>query len=140
MNEKSLAKTRVAPALDASERCHVLIVDDNRDAADLMSMLVEMHGHTTDVAYGAAEAQTKARARCPDVVLLDLGMPQQDGHTLAAVFRADAKLKSARLVAITGSSREEDRSRALAAGFAAYVTKPADMDAIAPFLVPAGQD
>jgi CheY-like chemotaxis protein len=138
MSEKSSTESRdtIGPTLDASERCHVLIVDDNRDAADVLAMMVQMCGHTTDVAYGAASAQAKARTRTPDVALLDLGMPQQDGHTLARVFRADPTLRNVRLVAVTGSDDADTRARTTAAGFVGHVRKPADIDALAPFLVP----
>jgi CheY-like chemotaxis protein len=134
--EGPTTRDTIAPTLDASERCHVLIVDDSRDAADVLAMMIQMRGHTTDVAYGAAAAQAKARTRTPDVALLDLGMPQQDGITLARVFRADPALRSVRLVAVTGSDDAQTRARTAAEGFAGHVRKPADIEELTPYLVP----
>lgn len=111
-------------------RRRVLVVDDNRDAADLVATLLNLRGHLTEVAYGAADAEQKARANRPDVAFLDLGMPEIDGFALARTFKRDPQLASVRLVALTGWGAAEDRARARDAGFDDHLTKPAGIDAL----------
>jgi CheY-like chemotaxis protein len=117
-------------------KCRVLIVDDNRDAADLVAMLLQIRGHLTEVAYGAAEAERRARAIRPDVAFLDLGMPGTDGFALARMFRADPVLASVRLVALTGWGAPEDRARTKSAGFDGHLIKPAGIEALEAALRP----
>jgi CheY-like chemotaxis protein len=118
--------------------CRVLIVDDNRDAADLVAMLLGIRGHQTEVAYTAADAQRKAKTLHPDVAFLDLGMPGTDGFALARIFRSDPVLASVRLVALTGWGAAEDRARTKAAGFDGHLTKPAGIEALETALRRAG--
>jgi CheY-like chemotaxis protein len=119
-------------------KCRVLIVDDNRDAADLVAMLLGIRGHVTEVAYGAADAERKARAHRPDVAFLDLGMPGTDGFALAQIFRADPALQAVRLIALTGWGSPEDRARTKAAGFDGHLIKPAGIETLESALRPPG--
>ncbi len=116
-----------AAAPERSRRC--LVIEDNVDAAESLALLLELSGHETEVAFdGAAGVETARRFR-PDVVLCDIGLPGGlDGHGVARAFRADPDLRSAFLIALTGYGQEEDRRRALEAGFDAHLTKPADID------------
>jgi CheY-like chemotaxis protein len=116
--------------VEARPRARVLIVDDNRDAADLVALLLDLRGHVTEVAYGAADAERKARANRPDVAFLDLGMPGTDGFALARRFREDPYLCCVRLVALTGWGAAEDRARTKEAGFDGHLTKPAGIEAL----------
>jgi signal transduction histidine kinase/CheY-like chemotaxis protein len=114
----------------AAESRRVLIVDDNRDAADMLGGLIAASGHEVKVAYSGEQALRHAAAFKPHVGLLDIGMADMDGYELAGRLRRDPELVDLFLVAITGWGQEEDQRRSLAAGFDAHLTKPADPDAI----------
>jgi CheY-like chemotaxis protein len=122
----------------AARRC--LIIEDHRDAAESLALLLRLGGHEAEVAFDADDGIEKARRFRPEVILCDIGLPGgMDGYALARTVRADADLHSAYLIAITGYGQEEDRRRALEAGFDAHLTKPADLDALRLLLVDAGR-
>jgi CheY-like chemotaxis protein len=100
----------------------ILIVDDNRDAADSLAKLLSLQGHATESAYGAVQALELQTSFSPDVVLLDIGLPDMDGYEVAEHMRA--KGSRAVIVALTGYGQAEDIRRAYDAGFDAHVTKP----------------
>ena len=102
----------------------VLVVDDQTDLADSMVLMVESLGHRARAVYSGADAMTAARARVPDLMLLDLGMPRMTGYELARLVREDPDLQGVRLVALTGYGSADDRARTKAAGFDHHVTKP----------------
>jgi CheY-like chemotaxis protein len=108
----------------------VLVVDDNRDAADTVAQLLELAGHEVAVAYSGPEAVRIAEKFRPDAVVCDIGLPGMDGHAVAAALRASAATARARLVALTGYGRPEDVEHARAAGFDEHLTKPATLDAL----------
>jgi len=108
----------------------VLIVDDNRDAADSLCMLLKSRGHDVRVAYDGLEAVGATVAFDPDVVLLDIGLPKLSGYEAARRIRG-ARGSELLLIAITGWGQEEDRRRALDAGFDHHLTKPVDPSSIA---------
>ena len=112
----------------------MLVVDDNRDAAEMLNGLLTSKGHQVAVAYSGEEALRTAATFQPHVGLLDLSMPGLDGYEVARRLRARPEFRDLLLVAITGWGQEEDRRRALAAGFDAHLTKPADPAAIAALL------
>jgi len=107
-------------------RRRVLIVDDNRDSANTLGMLLELLGNDVRTAYDGHQALTEADAFVPDVILLDLGLPQLNGYEVAGRIRANAKLKGVTLVALTGWGQDEDRRRSKEAGFDHHLVKPAD--------------
>ncbi|WP_272868091.1 response regulator [Caldimonas tepidiphila] len=113
-----------APAAPARSR-HVLVVDDNRDAARSLAQLLEMMGHRAEVAFDGPEAIERVRAGPPDVVLCDIGLPGMSGYEVAQVLRADVGPRL-RLVAVSGYARPEDVHKAREAGFDAHVAKPLD--------------
>ncbi len=102
----------------------ILVVDDNRDAADACAMLLELSGHHVQTAYTGRHALELAEAFRPHAVLLDIGLPDLDGYQLAAKFRAAPWGRGVSLVAVTGWGQEEDRRRAFEAGFDYHLTKP----------------
>ncbi len=102
----------------------VMIVDDNVDAAETLAMLLEQLGHTTSVILESPEAVAAALRFEPDVVFLDLGMPQLDGFGLACALRAEPALRHVRLAAVSGWGTDEDRVRTEAAGIDRHLTKP----------------
>ena len=101
----------------------ILVVDDNKDAADSMGLLLRMWGFDVRVAYDGQEALTAASAYRPDCCLSDIDMPGIDGYHLAQHVRRDMALRGVTLVAITAYS---DEARAKAAGFDYHFVKPAD--------------
>ncbi len=95
-----------------------------------MAMLLAMQGHEAQAVYSGKEALTRVETFQPDVALLDIGLPEMDGHELARQLRAIPRLAGLRLVAVTGYGQAEDRQRAAAAGFDDHLIKPADLQAL----------
>ncbi|WER49339.1 response regulator [Cupriavidus sp. WKF15] len=108
----------------------IMVVDDNTDALEAMSMALRTLGHTVVTAADGESAVARAPQVKPDVVLLDLGMPAMDGYETARRLRALPEMRGATLVALTGYGRPEDRRRALEAGFDRHLVKPASLDAL----------
>ncbi|MBU70466.1 MAG: hybrid sensor histidine kinase/response regulator [Cupriavidus sp.] len=106
----------------------VLLVDDNRDAADSMAMLLEMSGHTVVTAYDGMEALHVAARVRPDIALIDLAMPGMDGFTVIHALRAMPALSDTRYVALTGFGQASDRAQTAAAGFHVHLVKPVEVD------------
>lgn len=104
----------------------VMIVDDNADAAQMLAMFLQACGHEVLVEYGAREALERARIESPDVFLLDIGLPDINGHELARLIRQEPQIADAVLIAVTGYSHERDRKTAMEAGFQHYLVKPVD--------------
>jgi signal transduction histidine kinase/ActR/RegA family two-component response regulator len=108
--------------------CRVLIVDDNRDAVELLAEVISSVGYGVSVAYdGAAALQAVALFR-PDVVLLDIGLPIIDGYEVASRLRDMAGRAEMTLVAVTGYGQESDKARAHAAGFDHHLVKPIEIE------------
>jgi signal transduction histidine kinase/ActR/RegA family two-component response regulator len=111
-------------------KLRVLIVDDNSDAADSLANLLQVQGHATSVEYDAESALRRARAERPDVMLIDIGLPDVDGYQLASALRSLPETAATVPVAVTGYGQAKDRERALQAGFAHHLVKPVDMTAL----------
>lgn len=106
--------------------CRVLIADDNSDAAESLAMLLRLDGHQICVAHDGEEALQLAEKERPGVMVLDIGMPGMNGYELASRIRQEAWGKHPLIVAATGWGQEDDKFRAIAAGFNAHLTKPFD--------------
>jgi CheY-like chemotaxis protein len=107
----------------------ILVIEDNRDAAESMKMLLGLVGHQVETAYTGAAGVETARAFHPQVVLCDIGLPgEMDGYTVAQAFRQEPPLASALLIALTGYAQEDDQRCAREAGFDRHMTKPVDLD------------
>lgn len=104
----------------------ILVVDDLRDAADSLAMLIRLWGHEVDVAYSAPDALDVAAVNQPDVVLLDIGLPRMDGYEMARRLRQLPGMAQALLNAVSGFGREADIQRCKEAGIDCYFLKPAD--------------
>jgi PAS domain S-box-containing protein len=128
-----------ARALPRSPGLRILVVDDNRDAADTLAMLLETMGHDVAVDYGAQEALARAAGASFHLYLLDIGLPEMDGYELARRLRGRAENAGATLVAVTGYGQESDRARALAAGFDHHIAKPIDLDKLGLVLAQLGR-
>jgi CheY-like chemotaxis protein/anti-sigma regulatory factor (Ser/Thr protein kinase) len=117
------------PALAAAPaRARVLVVDDNRDAAETLSMALELSGCEVAVAHTAAHGIALAREFGPGVAVLDIGLPDMNGYELARRLRQSPIGAGMTLIAATGWGQEQDRQRALAVGFDHHLTKPIDFD------------
>jgi CheY-like chemotaxis protein len=115
--------------LEPSSR-RVLVVDDNRDAADTLQDILLLGGHRVEVAYDGLAGLEVAREFKPDVVICDIGLPGMDGYQVAKAFRADPSLRSTFLVALSGYAQPEDLRCAYAAGFDVHIAKPASVEKI----------
>jgi signal transduction histidine kinase/CheY-like chemotaxis protein len=111
-------------------RRRILVVDDNVDAAESLSMLLSLDGQEVQVAHDGPTALRLAEVFKPDVVLLDIGLPRMDGYEVACRLREQPEQKGLLLVALTGYGQDEDRRRSHEAGFHAHLVKPVDLDAL----------
>jgi PAS domain S-box-containing protein len=124
---------RVASA-PAGAGVKVLVADDNRDAADTLARILAAYGHEVRVAYDGHSAIDECRRFSPHVAVLDIGMPGADGYQVARALRS-ADASRPKLIALTGWGQEQDRSRALDAGFDHHLTKPADPQSVHELIV-----
>lgn len=115
---------------DSVEQFHeprsALVVDDVTDVTEMLSVLLTHAGYDVSCASTAPEALTLAREQHFDVVISDIGMPEMNGYELAKALRSLPGYEGVPLVAVTGYSMFDDRSRSITAGFNAHVTKPID--------------
>ena len=120
------------PDLDPGQALglRVLVVDDNRDSADTLALLLGMLGHDVTRCYNPHEVEALANAMQPDLVLLDLGMPGLSGYDVARQLRMSASGTALRLVAMTGWGQPEDFRRTSEAGFDAHLVKPVDAEVL----------
>jgi two-component system CheB/CheR fusion protein len=103
------------------------VVDDNTDAGDSLAVLLRLASHEVRVARDGTSALEAAASFCPEIVLLDIGLPGKSGFEVARELRGLPETQSALLVAVSGYGQEEDRRKAHKAGFDHYFTKPIDL-------------
>lgn len=108
----------------------VLIIEDNPDSLETLRLLMQMWGHDVEVAADGLQGVEKALDWCPDVAVVDIGLPEIDGLEVARRVRR-ALHDRVRLIALTAYAQPEDRRRALDAGFEHFMSKPADCDRLA---------
>lgn len=113
-------------AAPAAAQRRVLVVDDNKDAALGLAMVLELSGNEVQMAYDGNEAQQVASCFRPHVVLMDLGMPKCDGYDAARAIREQPWAEEMVLVALTGWGQEQDRTRSRRAGFDHHLVKPVE--------------
>jgi signal transduction histidine kinase/ActR/RegA family two-component response regulator len=106
----------------------VLVVDDNVDAADSLSLVLQLTGHATRTAHDGPAALELAKAFSPDVVLLDIGLPGLYGYEVARRLRDDPMTAGAMVIAVSGYGLDSDRERSREAGFDHHLTKPVDYE------------
>jgi CheY-like chemotaxis protein len=106
----------------------ILVVDDNEDGATMLATLLSLDGHDVRTALSGSQAVETATATRPDLVLLDIGLPEMDGYEVARCIRTALGERTPTLVAITGYGRENDRERTRSAGFAAHLVKPVSFE------------
>jgi CheY-like chemotaxis protein len=112
------------------QRLRILVVDDNRDAADSLRLVLEYSGHQVAVAYSGHDGLQAAEQYQPDVVLCDLGLPGLDGYGVARQLRDNPTTAPARLIAVTAYGQDVDRRRSHEAGFEQHLVKPVDPDTL----------
>lgn len=130
------------PVANDEIRCEplaILVVDDNRDAADSFAEVLAAQGHNARAVYGGNEAIQLAQEGSFDVALVDIGMPTVDGLEVARQISRSPEGKHTLLVAVTGWGASADRDRSKEAGFAYHLTKPVDYDTLAALLATAAR-
>lgn len=110
--------------MSGGSRLRILVVDDSKDGADSLSMVLKMMGADCRAVYDGKSALELVRTFTPSIVLLDIGMPDMDGHTVARQIRADPANASIRLIALTGWGTDTERRRSEDAGFDEHWVKP----------------
>ena len=123
---------------EAAAPRRVLVVDDNVDAADMLAILLEGRGHEVRTAYDGVSAIRAHAAFRPDVVLLDLGLPDMDGVDVCREIRGSTEGGAPLVVAVSGWGMEEDKRRTAEAGFDAHLTKPARIEQVTSLVEGAG--
>jgi PAS domain S-box-containing protein len=129
----SATPAEAAPALDQARRRpaavtgrRVLVVDDNRDGAEMIAGLLTQSGYEVQIAADASQALSVAGAFCPHVAILDIGLPVMDGYALGRELRARAGSGAPTLIALSGYGQERDQRRSAEAGFTFHLVKPVD--------------
>ncbi|MBB3223618.1 response regulator [Pseudoduganella umbonata] len=118
-----------APARPADAH-RILVVDDNVDSAEIVAALLQFTGHEVHMAHDGASAIEAALRLRPDVVFLDIGLPDMSGVDVAATLRTYPELEKTVLIALTGYGQDKDRMGAMAAGFNHHLTKPVNMETL----------
>jgi CheY-like chemotaxis protein len=130
--ESSEVTSSMAQTQDESkpDQLHVLVVDDNTDAAESLGVLLDIEGHAVHIAHSGAEALQLAQTQALDVVFLDIGLPDMTGYDVAKRMRLLPGMQKTLLVALTGWGTQDDRQRTREAGFDRHLTKPAELPAV----------
>jgi CheY-like chemotaxis protein len=119
--QKERREAGVVPTLGPQR---ILVADDNHDAAEALSLQLQLAGHEVCTVHDGVEAVAVAKSFDPDIVLLDLGMPKMDGYEVARELRLWSIRRKVTLIALTGWGQQQDRDRTAAAGFDAHLVKP----------------
>lgn len=113
----------------------VLIIDDNEDAASILEMVVSAYGHQAEVANSGRDGLQIAAEFRPDIVFLDIGMPEMDGYEVAVALRKLPALEHVYIAAVTGWNDANTQAQVISAGFDLHLTKPAAVESILDVLV-----
>lgn len=113
---------------ERNSKRRILVVDDNKDAADSLVTLLEMDSHVAKAVYTAEAAIEEVDLLQPDLILLDIGLPRISGYEVAQRIKTAHPMVS--VVALSGYGRPEDKQRTLAAGFDAHLVKPVDLEVL----------
>jgi PAS domain S-box-containing protein len=122
------------PDRNASPRYRILVVDDNVDAAEMLSTLLELDGHEVQSAHDGRAALSAAQAHRPDVILLDIGLPELNGYEVAKWLRSHEAFRRTVVIAMTGFGQERDCQQSLESGCDAHLTKPVAPQVLRDFL------
>jgi signal transduction histidine kinase/CheY-like chemotaxis protein len=133
VSNKAVSDQKAKPLVDdtvARKSLNLMVVEDNRDAAQGLATLLEQQGHAAVVAYNAKQALDMAHTDEFDAFLLDIGLPEVDGHELVGLLRQVPHLSNATFIAISGYGRDEDKERSIQAGFHYHFVKPVDVSSL----------
>lgn len=128
---------RLTPQTDAKPKARVLVVDDDLDTVHSMAMLIKAFGHEVDFAINGFAALDVARKFRPDVILIDINLPDMKGHKVVRQLRFEPGLENTRVIAVSGRSDDTTRAEAIAAGCAEFRVKPLSPDALEQLLIEA---
>jgi PAS domain S-box-containing protein len=133
---RDVAPPVVAPPSAAAplSALQILVVDDNRDSADSLALLLALAGHETHVARDGPQALARAETLRPDAILLDLGLPGLSGYDVCRRLRAEPWARTTPIVAISGWGQDDDRQRSKEAGFDGHLVKPIVLDELSALL------
>lgn len=134
VSRKSPAALATSEEPNSAEGRSILIVEDSKDIAETMALLLEAAGHKTTVAHYGADALARVDEFAPDLILLDIGLPGMNGYEVAQRLRQHPRLGNAVIAALTGYGQHQDRERSAAAGFDAHFVKPVDIEALNAFI------
>lgn len=126
--------SRLQPMPRPNQPLRILVVDDNKDAAQMLALYLETMGHQVLIAHSSTLALVHANREKPDVCILDIGLPEMDGNELVRRLRAQPQTAQALFIAVTGYGQEHDRLRTMAAGFNHHLVKPVDVAKLANLL------
>jgi CheY-like chemotaxis protein len=115
----------------------VVVADDNRDGAEIMALLLNLSGYEVYIAHSGTEALALAAQHRPSIAILDIGMPGMNGYEVATRIRDEPWGAGIQLIAVTGWGQDEDKRKALDAGFDHHLTKPIDPDELQRLMTPA---
>jgi CheY-like chemotaxis protein len=105
----------------------ILVVEDNMDTYELVRFILEKNGYETFLAMNGRDGVNAAKKQIPDLIIMDMSMPEMDGWTATALIKQDPQVSSIPLIALTANALPGDRQRAMDAGCDEYVTKPMDL-------------
>ena len=128
-------KQKSESSVKLPKRRRILLVDDNADLVHIFEKILKMLGQDVRSTLDSEQALTEARAFKPDIIFLDIGLPNKDGHELAREFRAEKEFDDATLVALSGYGQPEDKLRSQKSGFDAHLVKPVGIEEIRKILV-----
>jgi CheY-like chemotaxis protein len=123
-------QTRMPATELPRRRTRVVIIEDNRAAADILQLLLELHGYEVRVAYTGPEGVYLAEKWLPEAVLCDIGLPGLDGYGVATALRQHPATAQARLIAVTAYDSDAARQRSQEVGFERHLVKPVDPDVL----------
>ena len=123
-SESNMAENGSSPTVQS--RLRVLVVDDNKDTALALGIAMQRAGHTVQLAHNGVQAFQLAMKQNPDVILMDIGLPQVDGYAIVRELRNRVETKHIKIVAVTGYGLPGDIERSKAAGFDGHLLKPVD--------------
>ncbi|MGE5495235.1 MAG: GAF domain-containing protein [Burkholderiales bacterium] len=118
------------PNNNSSRRLRVLLIEDNRDFAELLGSMFRQIGHEADIAKNGPEGIGKAKAIRPDIIFCDIGLPDMNGYEVARLLKEDAETKGIYLVALTGYAGQQDIEHAASSGFDKHIAKPVSIETI----------
>ncbi|SKB86143.1 response regulator [Dyadobacter psychrophilus] len=110
-----------------TRRLKILVIDDNRDAADTISMMLRLKGYETQARYDSREAVAAGEGFLPDIAILDIEMPWLDGYQICRLIRQQPWGHGMKIIALTGNDRPEDFRSSAEAGFDYHLLKPVDL-------------